>query len=253
MPALLLNTNHIKMHHSHLRQKRLFDQGQTGNTNAVVPLVLAFGFFGLFLIISLWLLIKNKNNSTIPSQQLQPSISPPSQLSNPFQQQTPIPTPPQQTPPSNSPFGQTPPRSSPFAAPNPQALTEEQAKSLVSGWLNFKTKLYAAPFDSSKLDQYIIKPGKLYEDITKPGGSIDWLKQKDSYYKFNKIEIQRVVDFKLYQDNSHLTVEILEDLELITPSGVDPTQSGQKTQIWVYDLKKNQSGKWRIYDYRKQQ
>ena len=72
MPALLLNTNHIKMRHSHLRQKRLFDQSQKGNTNAVVPLVLAFGFFGLFLIISLWLLIKNKNNSTIPSQQLQP-------------------------------------------------------------------------------------------------------------------------------------------------------------------------------------
>ena len=219
MPALLLNTNHIKMRQSHLRQKRLFDQGQTGNTNAVVPLVLAFGFFGLFLIISLWLLIKNKNNSTIPSQQLQPSISPPSQLSNPFQQQTPIPTPPQQTSPSNSPFSQTPPKASPFATPNPQALTEEQAKSLVSGWLNFKTKLYAAPFDSSKLDQYIINPGKLYEDITKPGGSIDWLKQKNSYYKFNEIDIKRVIDFKLYQDNAHLTVEILEDLELITPSG----------------------------------
>ena len=151
------------MRQNYLHQKRLFDQSQTGNTNAVVPLVLAFGFFGLFLIISLWFLIKNKNNSTVPSQQLQSSISQPSQSSNPFQQQTPNPTPPQQTPPSNSPFGQTPPKSSPFAAPNPQALTEEQAKSLVSGWLNFKTKLYAAPFDSSKLDQYIIKPGKLYE------------------------------------------------------------------------------------------
>ena len=241
------------MRQSYLHQKRLFDQSQAGNSNAVVPLVLAFGFFGLFLIISLWFLIKNKNNSTVPSQQLQSSISPPSQSSNPFQQQTPNQVPPQKTPPSNSPFVKTPPKSSPFAAPNPQALTEEQAKSLVSGWLNFKTKLYAAPFDSSKLDQYIIKPGKLYEDITKPGGSIDWLKQKDSYYKFNEAEIKKVLDFKLYQDNAHLTVEVLEDLELITPSGVDPTQSGQKTQTWVYDLKKNQSGEWRIYDHRKQQ
>ena len=78
MPALLLNTNHIKMRQSYLHQKRLFDQSQAGNSNAVVPLVLAFGFFGLFLIISLWFLIKNKNNSTVPSQQLQSSISPPS-------------------------------------------------------------------------------------------------------------------------------------------------------------------------------
>ena len=98
-----------------------------------------------------------------------------------------------------------------------------------------------------------MKPGKLYEDITKPGGSIDWLKQKDFFYKYNEIEIKKVIDFKLYQDNAHLTVEVFEDLELFTPSGVDPTQSGQKTQIWVYDLKKNQSGEWRIYDYKKQQ
>ncbi len=241
------------MRKSYLHQKHHIDQSQFGNTNAIVPLVLAFGFFGLFLIISLWFLFKNKDNSTVPSQQPPASINPPSQSGNPFQQQAPNHLPPQPTPPSNSPFGQTPPKSSPFATPNPQTLTEEQAKRLVSGWLNFKTKLYADPFDSSRLDQYIIKPGKLYEDITKPGGSIDWLQQKSSYYKFNVVEIKKVIEFKLYQDNAHLTVEVLEDLELITPSGVDPTQSGQKTQIWVYDLKKNQSGEWRIYDYRKQQ
>ncbi len=253
MPALLLNTSQTKMRQSYLRQKHYVDQSQFGNTNAIVPLVLAFGFFGLFLIISMWFLFKNKNNSTVPSQQPQSTISPPSQSTNPFQQQTPNLAPTQQTPQTNSPFGQTPPKSSPFAAPNSQALTEDQAKSLVIGWLNFKTKLYADPFDSSRLDQFIIKPGKLHEDITKPGGSIDWLKQKGSYYKFTKVEIKKVIDFKLYQDNAHLTVEVLEDLELITPSGIDPTQSGQKTQTWVYNLKKNQSGEWRIYDYIKQQ
>ncbi|MDB4337886.1 IMS domain-containing protein [Synechococcus sp. AH-603-L18] len=253
MPALLLNTSQTKMRQSYLRQKHYDDQSQFGNTNAIVPLVLAFGFFGLFLIISLWLLFKNKDNSTVPSQQAPASVNPTNQLSNPFQQQAPNLATPQQTPPSNSPFSQKPPQSSPFTTTNPQSLTEEQAKSLVSGWLNFKTKLYADPYDSSSLDLYIIKPGKLYEDITKPGGSIDWLKQKKSYYKFNEVKIKKIIDFKLYQDNAHLTVEVFEDLELMTPSGLDPTQSGKKTQIWAYDLKKNQSDEWRIYDYRKQQ
>ena len=109
-------------------------------------------------------------------------------------------------------------------------------------------------YAAKKYDQYAYSDAiQLYEDITKPGGSIDWLKQKDSYYKFNEAEIKRVIDFELYQDNAHLTVEVFEDLELITPSGVDPTKSGQKTHIRVYDLKKNQSGQWRIYDHRKKQ
>ena len=253
MPASLLNTSHTKMRQRYFHQKHLFDQSQSGNTNAVVPLVLAFGFFGLFLIISLWFLIKNKDNSTAAPQQPAASTNPPSQSANPFQQQAPNQVAPQQTPPSTSPFGKTPPKASPFTTPNHQALTEEQAENLVNGWLNFKTKLYADPFDTSRLNEYIIQPGKLYDDITKPGGSIDWLKQKKSYYKFKEIKIKNVIDFKLFQDNAHLTVEVLEDLELITPSGVDPTQSGRKTQIWVYDLKKNQSDEWRIYDYRKQQ
>lgn len=251
MPASLLSTNHIKMRQIHLRPKYQVDQNQLGSTNASLPLILAFGFFGLFLIISLWFLFKNRNNTAVPSPQPQSSINPPSQSSNPFQQQAPNPAPLQQIPPSNSPFGQRPPKPSPFAATNPQTLTEEQAKNLVSGWLNFKKKLYAAPFDSSKLDQFIIKPGKLYEDITKPGGSIDWLKQKGFSYKFNEVEIKKVINFKSYQDNADLTVEVFENLELMTPSGIDPTQSGQKTQIWVYNLKKNQSGEWRIYDYSK--
>lgn len=253
MPASSLNTSHTKMRQSYFHPKHHLDQSQLGNTNAILPLVLAFGFFGLFLIISLWFLLKNKDNPALPPPQPPASINPLSQSGNPFQNQAPNQIPPQQAASSNTPFGQTPPKSSPFTTPNQQALTEKQAESLVSGWLNFKTKLYADPFDSSKLDQFIIKPGKLYEDITKPGGSIDWLKQKDSYYKFNKIGINKVINFKLYNDNAHLTVEVLEDLELITPTGVDPTQSGQKTQIWIYDLKKNQSGEWRIYDYRKKQ
>ena len=251
MPASLWNTSLTKMYKRSRYQKRKFDLSQMGNSNATLPLFVAFSSFGLFLIISLWFLLNNNDNSTFSSQQPQPpaSVNPSGKSANPFQQQSPNQASQQQT----SPFGQEGPKPPPFPTPMPQGLNEDQAKALVSGWLNFKTILYADPFDSSRLDQYIIEPGKLYADITKPGGSIDWLKQKDSYYKFNEVKINKVIDFNLYQDNAHLTVEVIEDLELITPTGVDPTQSGRKTQIWVYDLKKNQSGDWRIYDYRKKQ
>ena len=43
---------------------------------------------------------------------------------------------------------------------------------------------------------------------------------------------------------------IVEDLELRTPRGIDPSKSGRKTQSWVYELKLNQY-KWLVYDYRK--
>ena len=250
MPVSLLNTNHYKMHPRKIIQISFHRTAERGSVNANLPLILAFSIFSLFLLMSFWFLSQNKKRAPVLLQQPTAPISQQKQTTNPFEQHTAKNIETFQDP-QQSPFGKTPPKPPSLTAPTKQSFTEDLAVNLVTQWLNFKTKLYTEPFDSTNLDQYIVRPGKLYEDITKPGGSIDWLKQKDSYYKFNKIQIKKVQGFQLYQNKAHITVDILEDMELITPSGVDPTQSGIKQQTWTYDLEMNKSGKWRIYDYRK--
>ena len=212
-----------------------------GSTNSILPIALAFGFFSVFLIISLWFLVKGKQTSkaTISSTHLQTSP-------NPFQNQN---KPPNQTAPPQTVSPST--NHSPFANSNKTQLTEDAAFNLVNSWLTFKKTLFVDPFDTSNLDQYLIKPGKLYSDITKKGGSIDWLQQKNSYYKFDEIKIEKVIKFELFKDKAHLTVDVFEDIKLMTPTGIDPNQSGRKTRSWIYDLQKNQNGDWKIYDYRR--
>ena len=219
------------------------------STGSILPIALAFSFFSLFLIVSLWFLVKGKQptkaniNSThhqsISSSDLQ-------QAPNPFQNQNkPLnqTSSPQTVSPSNN--------HAPFGNSNNTQLTEDAAFNLVNSWLTFKKTLFVDPFDTSNLDQYLIKPGKLHSDITKKGGSIDWLQQRNSYYKFNESKINKVVKFELFKDKAHLTVDVFEDIKLMTPTGIDPNQSGRKTRSWIYDLQKNQNGDWKIYDYRR--
>ena len=212
-----------------------------GSSGSILPIALAFGFFSLFLIISLWFLVKGKQTSkaTISSTHLQ-------KAPNPFQIQN---KPPNQTAPPQTVSPST--NNSPFANSNNTQLTEVEAFNLVDSWLTFKKTLFVEPFDTSKLDQYLIKPGKLYSDITKKGGSIDWLQQRKSYYEFNESKIENVIKFELFKDKAHLTVDVFEDIKLVTPTGIDPNQSGRKKRAWIYDLQKNHNGDWKIYDYRR--
>jgi hypothetical protein len=95
-----------------------------------------------------------------------------------------------------------------------------------------------------------VNPGPLYSDIAKVGGSVDWLRSNKSSYIYNDLKILDVSDFRQFPDRAHLTVRVLEDLELRTPRGVDRSKSGRKTQSWVYELKLH-NGRWLVYDYRK--
>tara|TARA_B100000073_G_C23627551_1_gene531144 strand:- start:203 stop:928 length:726 start_codon:yes stop_codon:yes gene_type:complete len=224
----------------------------TGSTNSILPIALAFGFFSLFVTISLWFLFtKNRDSrANISSSQLQQSpSSQPLNAPNPFQKSNNLPNvlkppPPPPTIPSTS-------NNSAFSNNKPKQLTESEASDLVQSWLAYKKNLFAEPFDISQLDQFLIKPGKLYSDITKQGGSIDWLKQRKSYYIFDKVKLEKIIEFESFQDTAHLTADIFEDIKLMTPTGIDSTQSGQKRRAWIYDLKKNKNGEWKIYDYRR--
>ena len=229
--------------------------GAKGEINQILPLILAFGFFALLLLGSLiFLATRSKNqNSQVPSAVPNNTPFQQNQTSSPFSQLPANPTLPNapNLPPSQpSPFANSP-QPSPTNPPPNAVLTEEQAKSTINAWLQHKQKVFAKPYDVSQLDRYLCKPGKLYLDITRSGGSIDWLRKNDYQYKYNSVQINSVDRFDLLSaTESVVEVAIFEDLELITPKGVDRSKSSRKTQRYEYDLK-NISGGWKVCNHRK--
>jgi len=219
-----------------------------GYSSALFPIILAFVLFGLFSLFSIWILTKSRSGTGF-----QQPLSPPGSASPP-------------PPPSSSPFSSSSPKtgnqlsppiaSSPFSSaaspssPTSPQLDQASAQELVQSWLNYKRRLFAPPYDSTQVQSYLVNPGPLYRDITRPGGSVDWLKTNQSYYQWNQLEILAAQDFQIFPDRAHIALTILEDLQLQTPRGIDRSKSSRKKQIWVYELKLDQ-GKWKVYDYRK--
>lgn len=223
---------------------------EVGSANPILPIIVVLGFFLLFSATSFWLLFRaSTSESTSTPSSRGNSVSLPSQglPSSPFKVHAGA-TPSSSTRPTTSLTGQQR-MTSPFAARANQTFDQKQAVDIVSGWLEYKSKLFADPFDISKLDQFAAKGGKLYQDITKKGGTIDWLRQRSSYYRFRTAKIEKVISYESINGTPQLTVEVIEDLDLVTASGtVDPNQSGKKQNTWIYRFKKDAQGRWRIED-----
>ncbi|MCT0209450.1 MAG: hypothetical protein DCF18_10250 [Cyanobium sp.] len=132
--------------------------------------------------------------------------------------------------------------------PSAEALTQEQAFSLIKGWLDAKPRVFAPPFISQAVDAYVAN-GPLWNDITKAGGSIDWLKENDSHYSYASNTINNITDFSRDTDEPSVTVSITQDMALHSPKGTKPTNS---TDTYRYTFRQ-EGGNWKIWDYKKQQ
>lgn len=227
-----------------------------GSTTPLLPILAAFIFFVVFAGVSLWLTMRSRGPQVV-SQGSSTGGYPtaPALPSNPSSANTNtnsapgFPSGPSVQSPAPSPAAPGSPFSSSPAPPSSN-LDATTARQLVESWLAYKKTIFSSPYDITAIENHVVNPGPLYSDITRPGGSVDWLRSNSASYYYKELKVLNVADFRVFPDRAHLTVRILEDLELRTPRGVDRTKSGQKTQSWVYELKFNQ-GKWLVYDYRK--
>ncbi len=155
--------------------------------------------------------------------------------------------PPQLPPPASAP-GQTitPPVAPPTAAPTTDGFDETQARTVLGEWLRVKSNVFAPPFDEALLDS-VVSAGPLWQDITKQGGSISWLKDNNRYYTYNKIEVVSVANFTPDLERPSIIATIAEDRVLHGPNGNEP---GKSTDRYLYTFVK-ENGRWKIYDYKK--
>jgi hypothetical protein len=211
-----------------------------GSANQILPIIAAFIFFILFIAGSLWFVARSRIPAT--SQQVTSPGSFPNVPGgkNPSwaQHATGALTPGFPSPASKS------------STPASLQLDGASARQLVEAWHSYKKTIFSSPYDLSNLNDYIVNPGPLHSEITRVGGSVDWLRSNNASYIYKQLDILSDSDFRQFPDRAHLTVKVIEDLELRTPQGIDKSKSGSKTQSWIYELKLH-NGKWLIYDYRK--
>ena len=132
-------------------------------------------------------------------------------------------------------------------AAQPSGLTQEQARGIVEQWLTVKSQIFAPPFNTDLADQ-VVAAGPLWTDLTKPDGSIQWLKNNNSYYSYSTIKVNRVIRYMPSPSMPSIVVSVTEVSVLHSPKGSETSSS---TKDWIYTLKE-ESGRWKIWDYRKQ-
>ena len=133
--------------------------------------------------------------------------------------------------------------------PNAQqsGLSQQEARSIVEKWLTVKSQIFAPPFNRDLADE-VVAAGPLWTDLTKPDGSIQWLKNNDSYYTYTMIKLNRVISFTPSPSMPSVVVSVTEESVLHSPNG---DKASTSTNNWLYTLK-DEGGNWKIWDYRKQ-
>lgn len=130
---------------------------------------------------------------------------------------------------------------------NQGELSEMQARSIVEKWLSLKSQIFAPPYDIKVADT-VVAEGPLWTDLTKPDGSIEWLKSNNSYYSYTSIRVNSVISYIPSDTMPSVIVSITENSVLHSSAGSEPSLS---TNNWNYTLRK-ENGDWKIWDYRKQ-
>jgi len=130
---------------------------------------------------------------------------------------------------------------------NQGELSEMQARSIVEKWLSLKSQIFAPPYDT-KIADTVVAEGPLWTDLTKPDGSIEWLKSNNSYYSYTSIRVNSVISYIPSGTMPSIVVSVTENSVLHSSAGSEPSLS---TNNWNYTLRK-ENGDWKIWDYRKQ-
>jgi serine/threonine protein kinase len=128
---------------------------------------------------------------------------------------------------------------------DPTTMTEAQAVQLVQNWMQAKRRIFAAPFDRTLAMQYTT--GQRLHDITKPGGSIDWLRDNNAYYQYG---IQKVepTKFSAYGSEAVLEATITEDRTMYINGKVDASNTKYDVDNMRFKLILT-DGSWKITDY----
>ncbi len=90
------------------------------------------------------------------------------------------------------------------------SLTQQEAVDVINRYLQAKEKIFAPPFDRQLAAS--LTTGKVYYDITKPNGSIDWLQKNNAYYQYGTRKAEPLEYFSTTENQIQIDVNIAEEV-----------------------------------------
>jgi len=134
----------------------------------------------------------------------------------------------------------------PLTRPNPNDITQEEALSVIRGYLRAKREIFAPPFSRETAARYTT--GVLYADIVQPGKAIDSLTQKNQYYQYGNQQLEFLGGFVSSANKVILNVLIAEEVTLYKNGTVkSPAKNNPKS--YQFDLRL-ENNTWKIFDYK---
>ena len=127
------------------------------------------------------------------------------------------------------------------------SLSKSAAVQVIKNWLYAKKNAFTPPYNRLVLNP--LTTGTLKTDLTKPGGSIDWLVKNNAYYQFGVQEIKSIDQFVTQADQAIADVKVLEDQALYVNGKLDHSKSEFKVRTVRYSLKLV-DGIWKIAEYK---
>ena len=136
----------------------------------------------------------------------------------------------------------------PAPAPAPQfsSISQQEAVALVDRWLQAKPRIFGPPFNKAIARELIT--GELHREVNATGGSIDWLRDNNSYYTYGDRSIVSVNSFSPNSPQPSIVLTIYEEYQLNSRNGIDPENSGSSSKTYTYYFEK-ENGIWKIYGY----
>jgi len=109
------------------------------------------------------------------------------------------------------------PESSPSSTSSPQvpqtgnsnSLTKDEAVNVISRYIEAKPKIFAPPYDRQLLGS--LTTGKTYDENIKPGGGIDWLKERNAWYEYGKYQIDPTGYFEVTGGQAQIEIRVTQD------------------------------------------
>ncbi len=132
-------------------------------------------------------------------------------------------------------------------SPPVTTISQQQAIDLINQWLQAKQQIFAPPFDRRLVAK--LTTGELSTALTKPDGTLTWLKNNNAYYRFGVQKVESVQQFVANGDKAAIEVDLTEDRTLYRNGRVDASQTAFATQLIRYSLE-SVNGTWKITDYK---
>ncbi len=142
----------------------------------------------------------------------------------------------------------------PISSPQPQpiqqttqqavinsVLPKMDAVGVINRYLDAKDRIFASPFDRQLAANLLT--GNVYYDLTKTGGSIDWLQQNNAYYRYGFRKAEPLAYYVNNSDFAQIDVKVTQQLSLFKNGVLAEAKNSIKDYRFTLRL---ENGSWKI-------